>query len=95
VYVLRGRALGFQGHTCDTSDTGDNRRQSVEEGRQVKQQRFGFKRTIKAQVRDYDVANLRSAKEILANPSKFDGPGSGLYKWAEAVIARIEGKKAR
>jgi hypothetical protein len=51
-------------------------------------------KTIKSQTRDYDKANLRCAKEIVAEPSQHGGCDSGLSQWARAVIERLEGGKA-
>jgi hypothetical protein len=61
------------------------------------QGKFGFKRekTIKRATKDFDVANLRCAKEIALNPEEHGGPGSGLNLWAARVIERLEGVGSR
>ncbi len=47
-------------------------------------------KTNKAKANDYDAANLRSAREILADPERYGGSESGVCQWAKAVIERIE-----
>jgi hypothetical protein len=51
--------------------------------------KFGNPRpTRKAKAADHDNRNVDSAREILANPDKFGGEGSGLVNWAHAVMKR-------
>lgn len=45
---------------------------------------------LKSVAAGYDENNLRTAREILAEPENFGGEGSGLVNWARAVVARLE-----
>jgi hypothetical protein len=46
-------------------------------------------KTNKAKAFSYDDANLRSARDILADPERYGGPESGVCQWAKAVIQRL------
>lgn len=49
---------------------------------------------LKSVAQSHDENNLRSARQILAEPDNFGGEGSGLVNWAHAVVKRLEGKCA-
>jgi hypothetical protein len=44
---------------------------------------------LKSVALSHDENNLRSARQILAEPENFGGEGSGLVDWAQRVVARL------
>jgi hypothetical protein len=49
-------------------------------------------KSLLAVAKSHDENNLRTAREVLANPEAWGGEGSGMVNWAKAVVARLEGK---
>ena len=51
-------------------------------------------RTVSRQRDQYEAGNLRSAREIIANPDQHDGPDAFPVVWALRALARLERKAA-
>lgn len=44
---------------------------------------------LKSVAKGYDENNLRTAREVLADPDAWGGKGSGMHQWAERMVERL------
>jgi hypothetical protein len=45
---------------------------------------------LKSVAAGYDENNLRTARQILADPDAWGGKSSGMHQWAQRVVARLD-----